>query len=108
MKDVKPGRTGAQRFEDSSWADGVANTLIDAIFHGNVKIVAYIGKTGDLNRVDDKITPCQQVAALGRGTHTPALPALGNQSFSKLVRQLQSAGINIYKCEASFIKPLDL
>src|SRR6266550_5163998 len=108
MKDVKPGRTGAQCFEDSARADSVANTLINAVLHRNVEIVAYIGETGNLNRVDDKITPCQQVAALGRGTHTPALPALGNQSFSKLVRQLQSAGINIYKCEASFLTPLDL
>ncbi len=65
VQNVEPGGASAQRFEDASWAACVANTLIDAILHRNIEVMAYIGETSDLNGVDDEIAPCQQFASLG-------------------------------------------
>src|SRR5947209_19120089 len=86
MQDIKPDRAGTERFENAAWADGIANALVDAILHGNVEVVAHVRQTCYLNRVDDEITPCQQVTPLSGSTYRPALPTLGNESFSNPAR----------------------
>src|SRR5260370_40080264 len=61
VKNIQPDGTSAQRLKDSSWADGVADTLVHAILHRDIEIVAHIGETSHLDGVDDEITSCQQV-----------------------------------------------
>ena len=51
--------------------DSVANTLIDAVLHGDIEVVAHICETGDLDHIDDKITALQNVTTLGGGTNGP-------------------------------------
>ena len=108
VKNVEPGRTGAQRLENSARADGIADTLIHTILHRYIEVVAYIGETGDLNGVDDKIALRQQVATFGRSTYAPALPAAGNEAFSDLVCELQAARVDIHQRETSLIQSFDL
>src|SRR2546421_994650 len=86
MQDVEPGRAGTQSLENAAWTDGIANALVDPILHGNIEVVAHVRQTCSLNRVDDKITTRQQVTPLSGSTYRPALPTLGNESFSNPAR----------------------
>src|SRR5260370_1383479 len=64
VKDIEPGRTGAQCLEDTARTNGIANTLIDPMLHGQIKVMAHIGETGNFDAIDNKIAPGQQVTSL--------------------------------------------
>lgn len=107
VEDVEPDQASAQGFEDAARADGIADTLVDAVVQWNLEVVTNVGKASDLNRVDQEIAAQEQVLPLCGRSNAPVFAASSNEPLGDLPRQFQALRIDFYQSETPFIQPLD-
>src|SRR5919201_1158486 len=105
--DVEPRRAGAQGLEDSSWADGVADALVDAVAQRDVVVEAHVPEPGDLDRVYDVVGPFENVQTVGRGFAPPALSLQLDQTLGDAPGQLEAGGVDVDEGEYAFVQAFD-
>ena len=104
VEDVQPVGSGAQRLEDSAGADGVADTLFDPVFHGDLVVELDGLEAVDLDEVDDVVGAPHHLAPFRGGFHRPALAGEGDDLLGELMGHLQTHGVDVDQCEASAIQ----
>jgi hypothetical protein len=95
---------GAQRLEDSAGPDGVADTLLDPVFHGDLMVELDCLQTIDLDEVDDVVGAAHHLAAVGGGFHRPALASESDDLLGQLMGHLQAQRVDVDQCKATAIQ----